>query len=508
MPPPWLPRPRTRAIALGALHEALGHGTLRGDPATIVHGIHYDSRLVGPGDLFAALRGADFDGHTYVDRAVAAGASSLLVEHPVDTPIAHIVVPDSRAALAGIATSFFGNPSHELFLIGLTGTDGKTTTSYLVSHLLSGAGIEAGLIGTVGIHTGKGTTYELPHQTTPESNLLQGYLREMVERGVTHGVIEATSHGLAMHRLDGTRFLAAGVTNMTHEHLEYHGTVEAYWRAKAILVERVADAGGTVVLNADDPGAMSARPWARGAGVVTVSARGQDADLRATDSSIRADGTAFTLHVDGARHRVTMPLIGGFNIENALVALGLGRAAGVPVHNMVASLASAGGVPGRMKRIDEGQPFGVIVDYAHTPESLRKILGLLRALHQGRLIVVTGSAGERDPSKRPLQGEVCADLADLAIFSNEDPRNEDPAKILEDIADGARRRGGIEDKTFLKIVDRREAIRRAFAEAGPGDLVLLAGKGHERSIIIGYDHTPWDEATVARDLLRELAQPR
>jgi UDP-N-acetylmuramoyl-L-alanyl-D-glutamate--2,6-diaminopimelate ligase len=196
-------------------------------------------------------------------------------------------------------------------------------------------------------------------------------------------------------------------------------------------------------------------------------------------------------------------LIGGFNVENALIALAIGRAAGVPVAKMVESLATAQGVPGRMQRVDEGQPFTIIVDYAHTPESLRKILLLLRELQRGRIIVVSGSAGERDPSKRPLQGEVCAELADLSIFANEDPRNEDPERILEDIAAGAQRRGGIDGRTFLKIADRREAITRAFAEARQGDVVLLAGKGHERSIIVGYEHTPWDEAAVARELLLE-----
>jgi UDP-N-acetylmuramoyl-L-alanyl-D-glutamate--2,6-diaminopimelate ligase len=291
---------------------------------------------------------------------------------------------------------------------------------------------------------------------------------------------------------------------MTHEHLEYHKTVENYWRAKAILVEHVAAHGGTVVLNADDPGSMSALPYATGATVITTSSAGQAADLRATDLSVRANGTSFTLHVDGVASQVEMPLIGGFNVDNALIAIGIGRAAGVPVDTMVTSLATVQGVPGRMQRIDEGQPFSVIVDYAHTPESLRKILTLLRSLQRGRIIVVSGSAGERDPTKRPLQGEVCAELADLSIFADEDPRNEDPERILEDIATGARRRGSVEGETYLKIADRRAAISRAFAEARPGDVVLLAGKGHERSIIVGYEHTPWDEVAVARELLHEM----
>jgi UDP-N-acetylmuramoyl-L-alanyl-D-glutamate--2,6-diaminopimelate ligase len=316
-------------------------------------------------------------------------------------------------------------------------------------------------------------------------------------------IVEATSHGLAMHRVDTTRIEIAAVTNMTREHLEFHQTVERYWRAKAVLVERVAAVGGVVVLNADDPGAMSAAQFAGGAQLVLTSSTGKPVEISALDISIRGNGTSFTLRAGGQRLPVEMPLIGGFNIDNALIAIGVSQAAGVDLPSAVAALATAQGVPGRMQVIDEGQPFSVIVDYAHTPESIRKILTLLRQIQAGRVIVVTGSAGERDPGKRPMQGEVCAELADLSIFTNEDPRNENPERILEDIAGGARRQGGVEGETFMCIVDRRSAIERAFAAARPGDMVLLAGKGHEQSIIIGYDHTPWDESTVARELLRE-----
>ncbi|HYI25909.1 MAG TPA: UDP-N-acetylmuramoyl-L-alanyl-D-glutamate--2,6-diaminopimelate ligase, partial [Thermomicrobiales bacterium] len=408
-----LPQPAPRSVALSDLVSGLSDARVLGDPNAIIRGITYDSRLVGPGALFAALPGADFDGHDYIGRAVAAGAAALLVERPSQVAVPQIVVRDSREALASVANAFYGNPSLELSLIGVTGTDGKTTTGFLVDHLLRSAGLVTGTIGTVGIRIGPDIAYELPHQTTPESNLLQGYLREMVERGVSHAVVEATSHGLAMHRLDGTRFSIAAVTNMTHEHLEYHGTVENYWRAKAVLVERVAANAGTVVLNADDAGAMSALPYAGNADVVTTSGSGNPADLVATDREIRPNGTSFTLHVDEEVHQVAMPLVGGFNIDNALIAIAVGCAAGLPVGRMVAALATAGGVPGRMQTIDEGQRFTVIVDYAHTPESLRKVLTLLREMGTGRIIVVSGSAGERDPSKRPLQGAVCTELADL-----------------------------------------------------------------------------------------------
>lgn len=498
-----LPHPRPRHASLADLASALPKAMVRGAATSSITGIQYDSRSIRPGDLFAALRGADFDGHDYIDRALANGAAALLVESPVETAIPQIVVQDTRAALAPLAARFYDHPSRELRVIGLTGTDGKTTTSFLVDHILRHAGCVTGLIGTVGIRVGNDISYTMPHQTTPESNLFQGYLREMVEQGVTHAIVEATSHGLSMHRLDTTRFEIAGVTNMTHEHLEYHGTVENYWRAKASLVERVATGGGVVVLNADDAGAMSAERYATGARVLRTSSAGNPAEICASDIEIRGTGTSFKVDVHGDVAEIDMPLIGGFNVDNALIALGITLAAGIGLASIAEALRTTSGVPGRMEVIYEGQPFVVVVDYAHTPESLRKILGLLRSIQPGRIIVVSGSAGERDSGKRPLQGEVCADLADLSIFTNEDPRNEDPERILEEIAAGARRRGGLEGASFLKIADRREAMARAFSLAEPGDTVLLAGKGHERSIIIGYDHTPWDEAAVARKLLRE-----
>ncbi len=491
-------------MTIAELANVVSQATLSGGADVRVTGIQYDSRLVRGGDLFVALRGADFDGHDFVDRAIVAGAAALLVERAIETNVPQIIVADSRAALAPISSQFFGHPGRELQTIGITGTDGKTTTSYLVDHILRSAGLVTGLIGTVGIQIGPDVSYSLPHQTTPESNLIQGYLREMVKRDVTHAIIEATSHGLAMHRLDTVNFDIAGVTNMTHEHLEYHGTVEQYWRAKGLLVERVAAGGGVVVLNADDPGAMSAVPYATGATQVRTSSLGKPVDITASNVQIRADGTSFQLSIGADVVDIDMPLIGGFNVDNALIAIGICRAAGVALDGIARALSTATGVPGRMQVIDEGQPFTVVVDYAHTPESLSKILGLLRSIQAGRIVVVTGSAGERDPGKRPLQGAACAALADVSIFTNEDPRNEDPGSIIDAIASGAAQRGGVEGATYHRIIDRREAISRAFALANPGDMVLLAGKGHEQSIIIGYDHTPWDEALVARELLAAL----
>lgn len=495
----------TRQMSIRDAIVGVPEARVIGPADVMLSGVTYDSRTVQPGDLFAALRGSDFDGHGYIDSAVQRGAAAVLAEEPVDAGVPVIVVNNSRAALAPLSATFYGHPSRDLTMIGLTGTDGKTTTSYLVRHILQHAGIQTGLMGTVGIEIGDGTTHNLPHQTTPESNLVQGYLREMVDRGTSAAVLEATSHGLAMHRLDGTRFTIAGVTNITHEHLEYHGTIENYRRAKAILLERVADEGGVVVLNADDEGARAVSEYAEGARIVWYSMEGQQADLAARDVVVDGDGSRFTLCTDAGVLRVSLPMLGEFNVANALCAVGVTMAAGVDVGVAVEALASASGVPGRMNRVVEGQPFNVVVDYAHTPESIGKVLRLLRRLHPDRrLIAVSGSAGERDPFKRPLQGAVMAELADITIVTSEDPRNEDPEKIIREIGDGAREKGAADGESLFEITDRREAIQKAFELAGDGDCVLLAGKGHETSIIWGFEHRPWDEEAVAREELRAL----
>ena len=439
---------------------------------------------------------------TFDSRAIERGAAAILAEQAVTAGVPVIVVENSRAALAPVAAAFYGHPSNDLMMIGLTGTDGKTTTSFLVRDLLRAGGHQTGLIGTVGVSIGDGTEYHLPHQTTPESNLIQGYLREMVEHGTGAAILEATSHGLHMHRLDRTCFNIAGVTNITREHLEYHKTIENYRRAKAMLVERVAAVHGVVVLNADDEGARSMEPWAGGARTVWYSTTDPRVDLFARDVVVDHNGSRFDLIAEEGVWPVSLPLLGEFNVANALCAIGVARAAGVELAAIVNALAMTSGVPGRLNRVEEGQPFSVVVDYAHTPESLRKILPLLRSLHaDARLIVVSGSAGERDPSKRPLQGAVTAELADVSIVTSEDPRNEDAEAIIREISEGARARGAVDGESLFKITDRREAIRRAFAIAQPGDCVLLAGKGHETSMIWGFEHRPWNEASVAREEL-------
>lgn len=495
---------RPRSVRLKELATGPIGVRLSGDPETRVSGVVYDSREVRPGDLFAALPGDDFDGHAFAGEAVRRGAKALLVERSLGLGVPELIAPDSRAALAPVAAGFYGHPGLEIKVAGVTGTDGKTTTTYLVDAILRRAGLRTGLVGTVSVRVGEAVTEHSTRQTTPESADVQRYLREMVEAGCDWAILEATSHGLAQHRLDAVPFAIGAVTNITHEHLDFHKTIAGYRRAKAILFERVAAEGGDAIVNVDDDGAREMLGYAGGARVTRYSAAGADADLRAEDVRLSGDGTRFRLIAGGDAVPVELPLIGGFNVANALCAAGVAVAAGVPLMAVAECLAQAPTVPGRMARIALGQPFNIVVDYAHTPESLAKVLQLLRGLTpHGRLIAVFGSAGERDVAKRARQGEVAARLTDFSVFTTEDPRHEDPDAIIAEIARGAIEAGGRRGETFACITDRMEAVRYAIGWARPGDCVLLAGKGHEGSIIWGREKRPWDESAAARAALRE-----
>ena len=488
-----------------ALAAAIPESRLLGPGEVRVSGVAYDSRLVEPGDLFAALRGGEFDGHAFIEDAARRGAAALLVESEALSALPQIVVGNSRAALAKAAATSYDHPSRAVGVIGITGTDGKTTTAHLVDHILRASGRLTGMVGTVAIRIGDAELRHASRQTTPESSDIQRYLRQMVEARVDWAVLEATSHGLAMHRLDEVRFRIGAVTNVTHEHLDFHGTRQEYLRAKAILLERVGARCGVAVVNADDPGSREITPSAAGATVVSYSPSGRSADLQARDVRSWATGSRFTLDVgESGRADICLPLIGEFNVANAVCAAAIALAAGVGLDEIARSLAVAPAVPGRMATIEMGQPFSVVVDYAHTPDALEKVLGLLRRLHPaGRLIAVFGSAGERDVQKRPVQGRVAAELADVSVITSEDPRFEDADAIIAEIAAGAVAAGAEVGNTLFCQTDRREAIRFAIGLGRAGDCVLLAGKGHEGSIIWGREKVPWDEAAVARELLAE-----
>ncbi len=487
-----------RSMGLGELTDAIGPERVIGLPVGVVRGLAYDSRSLRRGDLFFAIPGSHTDGHEYVAEASRLGALAAVVERPAeDATIPLLVVPRSRVALADAADAWYGRPSERLHVVGVTGTDGKTTTCFLAAEMLRAAGRRPGLAGTVATRVGDRTEPNPHRTTTPEAPELQALLAEMVAAGNDSVLVEATSHGLAQARVRNCRFDVGIVTNLTSEHLDFHGTLEAYRDAKAMLVREAPLA----ILNSDDPHVGYFRGQARDR-VVTYAVEA-DADLRADDVRRRPDGTSFVARTDGWSGAVHLQLPGSFNVPNALAVLGLALGEGIDLDLAAGAVGGVRGVPGRMEIVDAGQPFTVIVDYAHTADALEKVLRELRPLATGRLIAVFGSAGERDLAKRPAMGAVAARLADLAVITDEDPRLEDARAINEAIADGARAAGARDGETFLVIDDRAEAIRHAIGLAARGDVILLAGKGHERSMIYGTEWRPWDEAGVARTALRE-----
>ena len=485
-------------MGLGALTDVVGPERVVGIPVGEVTGLAYDSRAVAPGTLFFAVPGVHADGHDFAAAAVERGAIGIVVERELpDLTLPQLVVDRSRRALADAADAWFGRPSERLTVIGVTGTDGKSTVTALLAEVLAAVGRRPGQIGTV--FTGIGSSVE-PNEarsTTPEALELQALLARMVEAGNDSVVMEATSHGLALERTRNCRFDVGVVTTVTSEHLEFHGTIEAYRAAKAKLVEEAPIA----VLNADDSSFDAFRARARDR-VVTYGVDA-DADLRATDLEADATGTRFHLDAPSWRGSVRIAMPGRFNVANALATLAAGFALGLDLETAARTLGDTAGVPGRMQRVEAGQPFTVIVDYAHTADALRKALEMLRPLTEGRLMVVFGSAGERDGTKRAPMGRVAAELADLVVITDEDPRLEDSHLVNEQIADGARSRGARDGESLWVIDDRREAIGHAIGLARAGDVILLAGKGHERSIIYGTEKRPWDEADVARQALDE-----
>jgi UDP-N-acetylmuramoyl-L-alanyl-D-glutamate--2,6-diaminopimelate ligase len=483
-------------MGLGALADVIGPERVVGVPVGEVAALAYDSRQVAPGTLFFGVPGVHVDGHDFIADAVARGALAVVAERETQgLAVPQLLVKRTRDALADAADAWYGRPSERLEVIGVTGTDGKTTTCYLAVAALHAGGRSPGMIGTVAVRVGDQIRPNEDRNTTPEAPELQALLAEMLESGNDSVVMEATSHGLAQSRVRNCRFRVAIVTNVTSEHLEFHGTLEAYRAAKAMLVEEAPIA----ILNADDPAFGYFRDRARDR-IVTYGTDAS-AEIRASDIQARADGTTFTATTSTWTGEVHMQLPGAFNVHNALAALTLAEVEGVDLAAAARAVGTVNGVPGRMERIDAGQPFGVVVDYAHTADSLDKMLRTLRPLTAGRLIVVFGSAGERDRVKRPAMGKVAAKLADLAVITDEDPRLEDGHAINEAIAQGAREAGGLDGTDLWVIDDRRAAIAHAIGLAQAGDIILLAGKGHEGSMFYANEKRWWDEREVARQEL-------
>ncbi len=496
--------------------RAIGPGGLAG---VAVRGVTQDSRNVAAGNLFVAVPGQHVDGHDFVGAAAARGAAAAIVERPVpDGGLPQLVVAGSPVALARAAAWWYGDPSHELAVVGITGTDGKTTTSMLAAGALEATGLRAGLISTAAARIGGIGEPNAAHATTPEAPALQVALRAMALAGDRAAVVETTSHGLALHRVDEIAYDVAILTNLTHEHLELHGTWEAYRDAKLSLFQRLGGrrpAKETApgwpragIINLDDPsaGVFIGVTQEAGARVLTY---GTDpaADVRASRVEEDARGLRVAYTAPSGAATLELRLAGRFNVHNALAIVALGEAVGLDPAAVRRGLASVERVPGRMERIELGQPFGVIVDYAHSPASLTTVLDLLApvaASRGGGLIAVFGSAGERDTAKRPLMGRIAGERCRLVVVTDEDPRGEDREAILDAIARGAETVGRRRGHDLLLIADRPAAIEAAFERARPGDIVLLAGKGHEASIIGPDGPRAYDERATALEALARL----
>lgn len=479
-------------------------------PEVPITGITYDSRQVKPGCLFVALSGGITDGHHYIPAAIERGAVAVVGQQELEiNRVAYIQVPDSKLALAHLSAAFYGFPARYLTVIGVTGTDGKTTTSNLIFQILLAAGLRAGIISTVNAIIGSEILDTGFHVTTPEAPDVQRYLNRMATNGLTHVVLESTSHGLAQHRVTGCEFDIGVVTNITHEHLDFHGSYEGYRVAKARLFTELGmtrqKAHGNPrlgILNQDD----SSYEYLRAVTPVKTLAYGlgRGADVRAEEIQYRPDGSRFIAVGPGFRQPIDCNLVGDFNISNCLAAI----AATVVGLNLTPEDAASGiralqGVPGRMESIQMGQDFTAIVDFAHTPNALRVALQTVRKLTGGKVIAIFGSAGLRDRAKRRMMAEVSLELADLTILTAEDPRTEALDDILAEMADAARLRGGVEGVNFIRVPDRGQAIRQAVQLARPGDLVVACGKGHEQSMCFGTTEYAWDDRIALKAALAE-----
>ncbi len=500
---------------------------LRGSADTKIKGLTYDSRDVEKGFMFFAHKGIHTDGHLYIENALNRGAAVIV--HSQDLPsyrksTIYIKVRDTRAALSGIAGAFYDFPSRFMTVIGVTGTDGKSTTVWFIQQLLEALGKKSGFISTVWINSGTGLRKNPFRQSTPEAAEIQGFLAEMHKNGCDYAVVEATSHGLSAQscRLADVAFDVGVFTNVTHEHLEFHGNLEQYRNDKANLfrmlgkiVKDPADRGGQApdgkplsksisfgVVNRDDPHYRLFME-AGGQPVYTYSLEYPEADLFISDAQADDAGSRFQLHLAGetAEGRIMLP--GLYNTANAAAAvLTVSRLLSLPLSRIAPLVGRLKGVKGRYKELNQGQPFRVIVDYAHTPGAFDKVLPMMKSQTRGRLIAVFGSAGERDRKKRPLQGRIASQHADIVILTDEDPRLEDRMSILEDIAGGCV--NSVREKNLFLEPDRGKAIRKALKMARAGDTVLCLGKGHEASIIYPDGPMDWDEVTVTEQLLEEV----
>jgi len=454
-----------------------------------------DSRRVRPGDLFVALAGLRCDGREFVAEAIDRGCAAVLCERPLaDVALPQCIVADARDAFGRLCQALAGDPSRQLRVVGIAGTNGKTTTSCLVAGVLTEAGHHVGLLGTLGYLDGK--VIQQSTLTTPPADELADYLARMVENDCTHAIVEVSSHALDQSRTAGVQFDAACITNVRRDHLDYHRSLADYRKSKARLLGQLGPEGFAVV-NADDP---TAAGYLRDfSGPVLTVGMHQPAEITAALVEQHLSEQTFLLTAGSETIPVRTRMIGAHHVSNCLIAAAVGLTYGIDLPTVVRGLESVGYVPGRLERIECGQPFGVFVDYAHTPDALAAVLDALRPLTRGRLICMFGAGGDRDRPKRPLMARAVEARADLVVLTSDNPRTEDPEAIVREVLGGFERPGDVLVKT-----DRTEAIRAALAAAEPGDCVLLGGKGHERWQIIGHEKVPFDDAEVARDWLYEV----
>jgi UDP-N-acetylmuramoyl-L-alanyl-D-glutamate--2,6-diaminopimelate ligase len=487
-------------MTLADLLLRLPGAVLTGDPALSVAEVTHDSRRSGPGALFVAIRGLSTDGNAFVAAARKKGAVAICSETPPSPGIPWIQVTDAREALAVLSAAVLGDPALSLDLVGVTGTNGKTTTAYLIDAALRAAGETVGLVGTVEYRVGDRLIEAA--RTTPESSDLQALFRQMVDAGCRRAVLEVSSHSLALKRVHGCRFKVAVFTNLTRDHLDFHGDMDAYFAAKRLLFDTLLREDGHAIVNRDDDRADELVQGSRSR--VWTYSLSQPADLTVEDLTLSLDGTKLKVRTPLGSFELRTHLIGRFNVKNLLAALGAGLALDIPREALLRGLGSLKGVPGRLERVRAGQDFTVIVDYAHTDDALKNLLETVRELQPRRLITVFGCGGDRDRTKRPLMGAVASRMSDVVILTSDNPRSEPPEAILDEIRRGipASRAGD----TFM-IADRRDAIAKALEMGREGAVVVIAGKGHESYQVLRDRTVPFDDRQVARDILHRLAAP-
>lgn len=493
-------------MKLEELLTIVARGCIHGNPAVEFSGLSTDSRTTGAGDLFVCVRGLTVDGHAFAPTAVEKGAVALVVERELPLEVPQFVVPDARYAGALIARQFYGNPSRQMKVIGVTGTNGKTTTTMIIERILEEAGFRTGLMGTV--HLKIGNTVEAAKNTTADAHTLQHTMRRMQEAKSDYCVMEVSSHALDQGRVIGVDFRTAVFTNLTQDHLDYHVTMEAYAAAKGLFFARLGNAAEPgergrkfAVLNVDDP--AHKQYLALTAAEPITYGIDREADVRATDLLLTAQGTRFTLHTFAGTTEVSLKLLGKFNIYNSLGAAAATLAEGIPLATVRAALERIPGVEGRVERVEAGQPFAVLVDYAHTPDGLMNVLDTVREFAAGRIITVFGCGGDRDRAKRPIMGKIAAERSGYTIVTSDNPRSESPESILLEVEKGVIEAGS-STSDYELIADRRMAIQKAVEMAKAEDVVLIAGKGHETYQIIGEAKLPFDDRAVAREAIRSV----